>query len=76
MGISPIVSGFKNLRRNTLLHAHAIVRDSKNLNISVLQKLAANVTTGLSKYRDDILRACSKDVLVMQYLRLACLVPC
>ena len=27
--IRPIVSGFKTLRRNNLLHANAIVRDSK-----------------------------------------------
>jgi hypothetical protein len=38
VGISPIVSGFKNLRRNTLLHADAIVRDSRKTPIFPISK--------------------------------------
>ena len=73
--ISPIVSGCKNLRRNTLLHADAILRDLRKTSIFRIAKIHCERHDKLVLDCEVILTIGFMDLFVVEHTRLACLVP-
>jgi len=61
-----MVSGFRKRLRSTLLHAEAMVQDSKNINLPDFNKVATKYLTCLSQDSDVILAVLFKHVSVIK----------